>query len=281
MAVIKKGSTGGAVQRLQSLLQNEGYQIDVDGVFGQYTEKIVKKYQLSKGLVADGIVGAKTWQALEGVRQNDVELNLPIIDIPLAAEHYFNQTHKKTQIVLHHTASSHNVNGILNWWKSDGVRVGTPFIVGGDGRIYRVFDEQHAWAWHLGVGSAAADSRAIGIEITNWGHLTKRGDKFYNYVNGEVPANEVYELPKAFKGHKYYHKYTPQQIATTKQLVLELSDKYQIPIKPNQYGLTSGWWDYNAYAIRGAAGLWSHNNFRVDKTDISPDPNMIEMLNSL
>ena len=53
--VLKKGSTGEAVKRLQAELGLED-----DGVFGPGTESAVKKWQAANGLAADGIVGPKT-----------------------------------------------------------------------------------------------------------------------------------------------------------------------------------------------------------------------------
>jgi putative chitinase len=53
--VLKKGSTGEAVKRMQSELGLED-----DGVFGPGTEAAVKKWQASNGLAVDGIVGPKT-----------------------------------------------------------------------------------------------------------------------------------------------------------------------------------------------------------------------------
>ena len=53
--VLKKGSTGEAVKRMQAELGLED-----DGVFGPGTEAAVKKWQAANGLAADGIVGPKT-----------------------------------------------------------------------------------------------------------------------------------------------------------------------------------------------------------------------------
>lgn len=64
---LKKGSTGAQVKTLQRLLKSLGYSIGwygVDGSFGNSTDSAVRKFQKAKGLVVDGIVGAKTWNAL-------------------------------------------------------------------------------------------------------------------------------------------------------------------------------------------------------------------------
>ncbi len=64
---LKKGSKGEAVKRLQENLQQMGYDPGtVDGIFGPNTVKAVKHFQTDYGLDADGIVGPKTWEALEG-----------------------------------------------------------------------------------------------------------------------------------------------------------------------------------------------------------------------
>jgi hypothetical protein len=52
------------VKELQRLLARAGYSVAADGLFGEGTEKVVKKFQLARGLPADGIVGPATWKAL-------------------------------------------------------------------------------------------------------------------------------------------------------------------------------------------------------------------------
>ena len=50
------------------MLEKLGYDLGicgVDGDFGQATEKAVKQFQKDHGLTADGVVGEKTWAALE------------------------------------------------------------------------------------------------------------------------------------------------------------------------------------------------------------------------
>jgi len=58
--LIAFGSYGGDVKLLQEALNNHGYKLTVDGIFGKKTEDAVKDFQSKNGLKADGIVGPKT-----------------------------------------------------------------------------------------------------------------------------------------------------------------------------------------------------------------------------
>ena len=48
----------------QQLLNEYGYGLEVDGMYGPKTQAAVKKFQKAKGLVVDGILGKNTWAAL-------------------------------------------------------------------------------------------------------------------------------------------------------------------------------------------------------------------------
>lgn len=66
---LQDGSSGEAVFRLQrSLNAATAANLTVDGKFGAKTTTAVKGYQASRGLDADGIVGANTWRALQAGR---------------------------------------------------------------------------------------------------------------------------------------------------------------------------------------------------------------------
>ena len=66
--LVKYGSTGNVVKLLQQRLNALGYNCgSADGIFGGATRNAVVRYQSSKKLSADGIVGNNTWKALLGL----------------------------------------------------------------------------------------------------------------------------------------------------------------------------------------------------------------------
>lgn len=64
--MLRIGSTSDSVRYLQVCLDKLGYKPgQIDGIFGSKTETAVKAFQKAKGLVVDGIVGEKTWLAID------------------------------------------------------------------------------------------------------------------------------------------------------------------------------------------------------------------------
>ena len=64
MAMLRLGSRGESVLDSQNQLGAVGYHLARDGDFGPATQKAVKRFQRSSRLLADGIVGPKTFQVL-------------------------------------------------------------------------------------------------------------------------------------------------------------------------------------------------------------------------
>ena len=219
---------------------------------------------------------------------------LHIQEYILKENQYFLNKVKKTTIVLHHTASSYHSRRVIDSWNQNQDRIGTSYVIGGlpsdakkdtsqNGVITCAFHPDY-WAYHLGVNvtpslNVQLNSQAIGIEICNWGFLTlaKNGD-FINYVGQVIPTDQVHELPIPFRGFKYYHKYTKEQLESTKNLIELLSKTYNIPIN-KKWNLGS--FELSPEAMSGKEGLWLHTNYRKDKTDLSPQKEVLDMLNSL
>lgn len=72
---LKKGMKGDDVKYIQESLISLGHSCGkkgADGSFGSDTEKAVKSFQKDKKLTQDGIVGKKTWNAIEAAKSSTV-----------------------------------------------------------------------------------------------------------------------------------------------------------------------------------------------------------------
>jgi putative chitinase len=63
--VLRRGSTREAVGNLQAMLSKLKFALAIDQDFGAATELAVMRFQSDKKLTVDGIVGKKTWDAIE------------------------------------------------------------------------------------------------------------------------------------------------------------------------------------------------------------------------
>lgn len=65
-STVRFGSRGADVMYLQQRLTAKGYGVgSIDGIFGNKTLEAVKAFQVENNLAVDGIVGIKTWAAIE------------------------------------------------------------------------------------------------------------------------------------------------------------------------------------------------------------------------
>ena len=200
---------------------------------------------------------------------------------------YYKQVTAKKIIVLHHTVSGVGVSGDINWWKKTSEKVGTPFIIARNGEITQTFDEKY-WIHHLGIkqymlnqfGSKVSNDKlnqlSIGIEIDSWGGLVRRNGNWVNDNGLVIPECDVVPYRDGYRGYYGFEKYTDAQIQATKELMLYLANKHNIPLNyfPEMFA-------FNEKALKGYHGIWSHTSFRPDKSDVHPQINLIEMLKSL
>ncbi|MTI61154.1 MAG: LysM peptidoglycan-binding domain-containing protein [Firmicutes bacterium] len=64
------GDRGTGVKEVQQYLFNLGYDVSVDGIYGNQTKIIVKDFQYNNGLKVDGVVGDNTFKLLKEVCKN-------------------------------------------------------------------------------------------------------------------------------------------------------------------------------------------------------------------
>ncbi len=83
--ILRNGSAGEEVKKLQQALKDKGYDLGsygVDGIFGAKTESAVRKYQKDNGLAVDGIAGEKTLGSLYTVAQKPVQTTPAVSTTP-------------------------------------------------------------------------------------------------------------------------------------------------------------------------------------------------------
>ena len=66
--ILKLGSNCFEVRILQSKLSSIGYSLSVNGNFDATTKSVVIQFQRDSGLSTDGVVGEKTWKALDTIK---------------------------------------------------------------------------------------------------------------------------------------------------------------------------------------------------------------------
>lgn len=120
-ALSKIGSTGSEVTQIQSRLKEWGYyKGSVDGIFGTATRNAVIAFQKANGLVADGIVGNKTLEAIgisggDSYNSADYELLARIISAEARGETYLGQVAVGAVVLnrVEHPSFPDTVSGVV------------------------------------------------------------------------------------------------------------------------------------------------------------------------
>jgi N-acetyl-anhydromuramyl-L-alanine amidase AmpD len=291
--LLKVGSRGSEVKQLQEFLK-----IDADGIFGKGTKASVEKWQSSKGLSVDGIVGPATWKAMGFVVADNADKTYTT-DTGLIISEYFMKSDQYNRgpidaewLFIHHTAGWENPYRTIDSWARNESRVSTEFVLGGqsvkgnndthDGEVVQCFPAGN-WGYHLGKnGSQTMHKNSVAIEVNNFGYIVDGK----TYAGTKVDPSQIVELDKPFRGHKTWHRYSDKQIESLRQLILFIGERDGIDIRAGlpalikEKGADAFEWNEDAYYGR-VKGLWTHTNTRKDKYDMFPQQELLDMLTSL
>jgi hypothetical protein len=251
--------------------------------------KDIKDYQSKNGLIADGLFGIKYYTTLYNQLLKVVNMNFE--------GYYFKEVHPKKQIIWHHSAGWDNARGMFEWWKSDGKTHVAPSIgITDDGVISKGFDESF-WAASIGcdaktftsngvpliwnstktmvINNLLLDQGAVAMEICNWGNLIEKNGSLYSWADTKVPREKAIELN--YKTYKYFEKYTDAEVKATKYWTLLNAIRFNIPLTYNYEDM----FKVSKKALSGQAGLYTHNSYRFDKSDVSPQESIIQAAKEL
>ena len=292
--LLKVGSRGKEVKELQEFLE-----IGADGIFGKGTQIAVENWQRSNYLLVDGVVGPNTWDAM-GLATTDSSEQTYVTENGLIIERHFLPSGEykigptsKEYVFLHHTAGWHNPFKCIDQWGRDSRgAVATEFVLGGpsikgnddkyDGKMVQAFPEG-GYGWHLGKnGSQHMHTHSVGIEVNNFGYI-KNGK---TYAGTTAHESQIVTLDKPFRGYRTWHRYSDAQIDALYKWILFIAERDSIDVRAGlpalikEKGVDAFNFNEDAYYGR-VKGLWTHTNTRKDKTDMFPQPELMDMFTSL
>jgi len=295
--MIKKGDRGYNVGNWQEFLVNMGYLYSVDGIFGKLTEQATINFQNDNDLVADGIVGKKTYAKAYSLGYLTTDLSVDkdsqiFQKNFMRSNEYMKSDGKKDWVYIHHTAGWENPFQTIRDWENDNRgEVGTEFVIGGqkitdsdatyDGVILQSFPEGN-FGWHLGIGNNYMHRNSVGIELCNFGWI-KNGKTYVGTIPDE---NQIVTLKEEFRGFKQWHRYSDNQIINLKNLLEFISERDSIDIRKGLPELirdkgVKAFDVCNISMCNSTKGLWNHTNVSRHKWDMFPQQELIDMLLSL
>jgi N-acetyl-anhydromuramyl-L-alanine amidase AmpD len=229
----------------------------------------------------------------------------------LKPDEYFKGPTKNRAIFLHFTAGGSNPISVIDSWERDNRgKVATHYVIGGrnlftlseefDGDIIQCMPETGNYGWHLGIGNTALHRESIGIEICNWGPLTRQGEgKYYTWNKKRVVGmdyhTEIGQLNESFRGYSFYHKITVLQIESLYFLIKKLAKENDIDLEQGLKRFLKEQSPTQAFDFQPKVhsdeiktGLFCHTNVspknkygNYEKWDLFPQPEIIELINSL
>ncbi|MFD1159046.1 N-acetylmuramoyl-L-alanine amidase [Roseovarius aestuarii] len=190
--------------------------------------------------------------------------------------YYYASRVQKSMVALHYTAGY--LSGDLDTLTTDNYHVSVPFVIARSGKIIQLFNPDY-WSYHLSPravgGNEFNSKRAVAIEISSLGRLTKSGSWMWNYVGSKyckVGETQYYhDLEQPYRGYRYYATFSGEQYKSLSALLDVVCPEYDIPrnflAEPDRYKLFSSSSDARSYK-----GICSHVNYQPSgvKEDIGP-----------
>lgn len=241
MRTLKKGMIGDDVKIIQQFLG-----IAVDGAFGTQTENAVKKWQAKNGLVADGIVGIKTWTKMSSFK---VIIEGIIYD-PLKVHITKSLNRPIKYIAIHYTAGSNSKSGSALKVKNvfENRKASADFVVDDEMIVQFNPDLKNYFCWSVGdVKNMFSKGGFLYGKATN-----------KNTISIEICSN-LKQGTSAIPNHEGWY-FTSEALKNAAKLCKTLMEKYNIPFENvvRHYDISGkmcpgiiGWNDENIYTMTG------------------------------
>lgn len=210
--ILKKGSRGQEVKALQGAL----HLFPQDGIFGQKTEDAVIAFQKSRGLVADGIVGSKTWTLLFSQDNDGLIITKGYINTHITAL----RNRSVKYIAIHYTAGSTSKKGAAFSTRNVFLKrsASADFVVDDESVVQVNPDLKNYYCWSVG------DKK----------NIYSGGGKLYgvatnkNTISIEICSNLKSGTSAAFANHTGWY-FTDASLDQATKLIRYLMKEFGIP----------------------------------------------------
>lgn len=181
----------------------------------------------------------------------------------LSDSNYVKDATVKNRIIIGHTFSK-NMNHFKGWEiRMNGKYKKTAmFTVTLKGDIYQHFSPNY---YSTIFGDINLNESSISILLENEGWLIKdlnSENKFINYV-GHIYNRKDSVVEKRWRNHTYWAPYSEEQENSLYELVKELCDNFEIPLRAIGHNT-------NFETVKSYHGILYKSNFEKYYTDISP-----------
>jgi len=181
----------------------------------------------------------------------------------LSKDNFIQQGTKKTRIIIGNsfTSGMKHCIGWVNRWNGNYTKTAM-FTIDIKGKVFQHFSPIYFSNF---LGDEKLKESSITILLENEGWLTKDlsdENKYINYI-GHIYNRKDSVFEKRWRNHTYWAPYTNKQEESLYNLVKELCNEFDIPLKVIPHNTNF----YDAYDYEG---VLYRSNFDKHHTDISP-----------
>ena len=262
------GSTGGDVKQLQKLLNQEGYSLAEDGIYGKNTQAAVKDYQSKNNLTVDGITGSKTWASLTTPKTQPVAEKTETVQTPKVPEAVYQESETAKALAQQIDIYRQNAPESYNFSQSEKIqsllsqildREDFSYDVNGDA-LYQQYKDQYTTQGKLAMldtmGQAAAMTGGYGNSYAQTaGQQTYQG--YLQQLGQVIP--ELYQL--AYDSYESKGQALAQQYQALSQQEQEEYDRYQDQVSSYNQGLDALLQSYAAQVKADRAAFESDRDY--------------------